>query len=114
MFLATLGQFEPKIETLTLEIENNEWHPIDSINGEYCEDCWRTSRMYHISAVTDETTYYCDHIVQFWVVPVQEDTVKKYKILRAYDMSNRKISRNNDMTSGISQSSWTEIKSIFK
>ena len=113
MFLAALGQFEPKIETLTLEIENNEWYPIDLINGEYCEDCWWTERIYHFVVVIGETTYYGDENVGFLVVPVQAGSVKKYKILRAYDIIGSYMSSMHDAVSGTEESSWSSIKTIF-
>ncbi len=58
----------------------------DTINGEPCEDCWQTTRPYELNVDIGQKTLHADDKIQLVIVPVIEGGVKKYKILRAYDL----------------------------
>jgi len=69
---------------------NGRWNKIDTIpGGDSCDDCWETEREYEISVEVggeEDMTYIGNDIVKFIIAPVIEDGVKKYKIIRAYDL----------------------------
>ena len=87
MFMAVNGQYGAPIDNLSLSIKSGTWianH--DTINGEPCEDCWETMRIYEINVTVGPKTYYGNDNIKFIVVPVMEDGIKKYKIHRAFDL----------------------------
>jgi len=98
MFEAANGRYKPVIDRLYLNIPvfepdslnpNGRWNKVDSIPGEGpCDDCWETEREYEISVdISQENmTYIGNDIIKLYIAPVIEDGVKKYKIIRAYDL----------------------------
>jgi len=87
MFMATNGQYDPPIDNLSLSIKAGTWIAYnDTINGQPCEDCWETERVYEIYVTMGEKTLHGYDNIKFIVVPVMEDGIKKYKIIRAFDL----------------------------
>ena len=76
----------PKIDRLTLTLTEGSWAPVTEIYGEPCEDCWFTEREYDIFLEMGETDIHGYDNVQFYIVPVDEDGLKIYKIAVAKDV----------------------------
>ena len=94
---ATRGIFDSKkfghpdankrIERLQLEIWEGSWNAIDSLEGEPCSDCWYTRRVYDITIeMASGTTIHGHAYVDLYIVGIEEDGKKKYKIIRADDV----------------------------
>jgi hypothetical protein len=90
MFLAAEGtpakDTHPPIFRLTLELTEGSWSQLPELWGEPCEDCWYTERQYDIFLDMDQTDLYGTDNVQFYIVPVDEDGKKIYKIAVAKDI----------------------------
>jgi hypothetical protein len=90
IFLAASGTpvkpEHPIIYGLTLDIYSGAWSAVDSLFGEECEDCWYTERQYYIFLEMGESDLHGTDIVQFYIVPVDEDGKKIYKIAVAKDI----------------------------
>jgi hypothetical protein len=76
----------PVIYRLTLTLTEGSWSPITELWGEPCEDCWYTERQYDIFLEAGQTDYHGFDNVQFYIVPVDEDGKKIYKIAVAKDV----------------------------
>jgi len=96
MFEAVNGRYKPPIDRLELTIpifesdsltQSERWSPVPELeNGEPCEDCWETERIYTIKVDIGDKTYIGDDKIRIIITSViDEDNVKKYKILRAID-----------------------------
>jgi hypothetical protein len=90
IFLAASGTpvkpEHPIIYGLTLAIYSGTWSAVDSLFGEECEDCWYTERQYYIFLEMVATDLHRTDNVQFYIVPVDEDGKKIYKIAVAKDI----------------------------
>lgn len=90
IFLAAMGTpastGHPVIEKLILQLTDGAFSPVDSLFGELCEDCWYTEREYylHLELEGDMTVISEDHI-QLYIVPVDGEGTKIYKIAIAMD-----------------------------
>jgi hypothetical protein len=90
MFLAAEGtpakETHPAIYRLTLQLTEGSWSPVGELWGEPCEDCWYTERQYDIFLEMGEPDLHGTDNVQFYIVPVDEEGKKIYKIAVAKDI----------------------------
>lgn len=91
LFLAAQGmpakQDHPVIYRLTIELTEGSWSPVNELGGEPCEDCWLTERQYDIFLEMGETDIHAADNVQFYIVPVDFEGTKIYKIAVAQDIA---------------------------
>ncbi len=90
IFLAANGSpskpEHPVIFHLDLALTEGTWAPVDSLFGDVCVDCWYTERQYNIFLEMGELDLHSTDNVQLYIVPVDEDGKKIYKIAVAKDI----------------------------
>ncbi len=90
IFLAANGTpakpTHPVIFHLDLALTEGSWSPLSELWGEPCEDCWYTERQYDIFLEMGDPDLHGTDNVQFYIVPVDEDGKKIYKIAVAKDI----------------------------
>lgn len=111
VFLATKGLYNPEIQSLYLSISQGVWQEVDSIAGEACDNCWKTSRRYSIEFVIGEYTQVATGIILCVIVGKEEGGEVKYRLLTVHDLGG--LSDEFDLIrSRIELPSWSSIKLI--
>lgn len=92
MFAAKTGTYpDPNklIDALSLTIENGSWQELTDIGGVACTDCWMTTRTYvlELRIPSQDLTYRGNDLITFYVVAVQANNRKEYRIYRADDIN---------------------------
>jgi hypothetical protein len=77
-----------QVDRLDLSLATGSWMPVDSLEGQPCQDCWQTTREYYITVemTGGTTTYIGNDLVTLYVVPVTKEGVKHYYLRRADDI----------------------------
>jgi hypothetical protein len=76
------------VDRLDLDISSGPWLRVDTLMGNPCEDCWRTTREYYVvvEMARGVMTLMANDLVMLYVVPVTEDGTKLYYLRRADDI----------------------------
>lgn len=85
-FLGTHPDPSVVVDAIDFLIQPAAWQQITEVDGNPCEDCWETSRIYEITVTTPTKTLYGNDLVKFIVVPVMEGGTKLYKLRRGDDI----------------------------
>ena len=89
MFAAANGTHpDPSVTITTLEltIQSAVWSQIPEFEGNPCDDCWETTRVYTITVRSSLGNYDGDDLVIFTVIPKIDGDTKIYQLRRADDI----------------------------